>query len=86
MIVDDPGDPGAYDTEWIIVLDDWTSGVGPSPDEILAGLRSPMTGGTGGGHMGGGMGGSHMGGGHRTGAHGRRDGDEPESPAQRRRR
>ena len=38
LIVDDPHDPGDYDDEWIVVLDDWTDGVGPSPDQILAGL------------------------------------------------
>jgi FtsP/CotA-like multicopper oxidase with cupredoxin domain len=46
FIVDDPQDPGDYDQEWVVVLDDWTDGVGPSPDEIYAALvaageRSP---------------------------------------------
>lgn len=40
LIVDDPADAGDYDAEWIVVLDDWTSGVGKSPDEILDGLKS----------------------------------------------
>lgn len=39
LIVDDPADPGAYDVEWIVVLDDWTDGVGPSPQQIFDGLR-----------------------------------------------
>jgi FtsP/CotA-like multicopper oxidase with cupredoxin domain len=39
LIVDDPAEPGGYDKEWIIVLDDWTDGVGPSPATILARLR-----------------------------------------------
>jgi len=40
LVVDDPGEPGAYDEEWIVVLDDWTDGVGPSPDAILASLTA----------------------------------------------
>ena len=40
VIFDDPREPAYYDAEWIIVLDDWTDGVGPSPDEIFAKLRS----------------------------------------------
>ena len=39
LIVDDPAEPGAYDAEWIVVLDDWTDGVGPSPSRILSRLR-----------------------------------------------
>ena len=35
-----PADPGRYDAEWIVMLDDWTSGVGPSPDQIFNQLRS----------------------------------------------
>ncbi|AKK26858.1 multicopper oxidase family protein [Mycobacterium sp. EPa45] len=40
VIIDDPTDPGRYDAEWVVILDDWTSGVGTSPDEIYRGLRS----------------------------------------------
>lgn len=40
VIVDDPADPGAYDAEWIVMLDDWTDGVGSSPAQIYEGLRS----------------------------------------------
>ncbi|AFM17003.1 putative multicopper oxidase [Mycolicibacterium chubuense NBB4] len=40
VIIDDPADPGRYDAEWIVMLDDWTSGVGPSPDQIFEQLRS----------------------------------------------
>lgn len=36
IIIDDPSDPGSYDAEWIVVLDDWTDGVGKNPDQILA--------------------------------------------------
>lgn len=34
FIVDDPHESGDYDREWIVVLDDWTDGVGPSPQQI----------------------------------------------------
>ncbi len=47
LIVDDPSESGAYDDEWIVVLDDWTDGVGPSPDEILAALTDGAVTGTG---------------------------------------
>ncbi len=61
FIVDDPAEPGAYDHEWIIVLDDWTDGVGPSPERLLADLQAAGAGGSGMGmggmNMGGGMGG-----------------------------
>ena len=40
LIIDDPTEPGRYDAEWIVMLDDWTSGVGSSPEEIFSGLRS----------------------------------------------
>ncbi|EHB55271.1 L-ascorbate oxidase [Mycolicibacterium rhodesiae JS60] len=40
VIIDDPAEPGRYDAEWIVMLDDWTSGVGTSPEQIYAGLRS----------------------------------------------
>jgi FtsP/CotA-like multicopper oxidase with cupredoxin domain len=61
FIVDDPAEPGAYDHEWILVLDDWTDGVGPSPEQLLADLRAA---GASGSDMGmGGMGGMNMGGG-----------------------
>lgn len=49
VIVDDPRDRGDYDAEWIVVLDDWTAGVGPSPRQVFDGLRDrrmgqmPMT-------------------------------------------
>lgn len=40
VIVDDPREAGNYDAEWIVVLDDWTDGVGKNPSEILSDLRS----------------------------------------------
>ena len=42
LIVDDPSDPGVYDAEWVIVLDDWTDGVGRSPKKIFTQLRKGM--------------------------------------------
>ena len=44
VIVDDPSEPARYDAEWIVVLDDWTDGVGKSPQDIYTDLRHGMTG------------------------------------------
>lgn len=38
FIVDDPHEVMDYEREWIVILDDWTDGVGKNPDEILAAL------------------------------------------------
>ncbi|MGH9249616.1 MAG: multicopper oxidase family protein [Acidimicrobiales bacterium] len=35
LIVEDPEEPGSYDLEQVVVLDDWTDGVGEDPDAIL---------------------------------------------------
>jgi len=40
LLVDDPAEPGGYDQEWVVVLDDWIDGTGQTPDEVLAGLVS----------------------------------------------
>ena len=56
LVIDDPREPGAYDAEWVVVLDDWSDGVGKSPDDILAELVAG-----GGGHAGHGMGMGAMG-------------------------
>jgi FtsP/CotA-like multicopper oxidase with cupredoxin domain len=40
VIVDDPTQPGGYDAEWIVVLDDWTDGIGKTPPEIYNNLRN----------------------------------------------
>jgi FtsP/CotA-like multicopper oxidase with cupredoxin domain len=40
LIVEDPAEPGRYDREAVIVLDDWTDGVGETPDRILARLKA----------------------------------------------
>lgn len=39
LVVDDPAEPGQYDAEWIVVLDDWVDGTGQTPDDVLAQLR-----------------------------------------------
>lgn len=41
VIVDDPTEPGSYDAEWIVVMDDWTDGVGKSPQQLYDALTSP---------------------------------------------
>jgi FtsP/CotA-like multicopper oxidase with cupredoxin domain len=38
LLVDGTDDPGRYDQDWTIVLDDWVDGTGRSPDSILAGF------------------------------------------------
>lgn len=40
VIVHDPTD-GNYDAEWIVVLDDWTDGVGGSPLQVYSELINP---------------------------------------------
>ena len=51
LVVDEPGEAGDDDAEWVVVLDDWVDGTGQSPDDVLAGLR--QGGGSGMGGMGG---------------------------------
>ncbi|KKC05798.1 multicopper oxidase family protein [Mycobacterium nebraskense] len=44
VIFDDPAEPGNYEAEWIVVLDDWTDGIGQGPQQIydqLKGLGMP---------------------------------------------
>ena len=40
LIVEDPTE-GNYDAEWIVVLDDWTDGVGKSPQQLYDELTNP---------------------------------------------
>ena len=40
IVFDDPTEKAAYDTEWIVVLDDWIDGVGKSPTRELADLQA----------------------------------------------
>ena len=66
LVVDDPREPGDYDLEWVVVLDDWVDGTGRTPDDILAGFRTTAGDGSSGmGHGGtgdmGGMGHGSMG-------------------------
>ena len=35
LIIDDPAEPGDYDLEWVVVLDDWIDGTGTTPEEVL---------------------------------------------------
>ncbi len=42
LIVDDPQEPGRYDAEFTVVLDDWLDGTGRTPDGVLAQLRKGM--------------------------------------------
>jgi len=44
VIVDDPNEPGAYNAEWIAILDDWTDGIGKAPQQIFDTLRGGMPG------------------------------------------
>lgn len=39
LIVADPAEPGRYDEEVVLVLDDWTDGWGTPPPELLADFR-----------------------------------------------
>jgi multicopper oxidase len=55
LLVEDPADPGGYDREAVIVLDDWTDGVGHSPDRIFQDLQRRGMAGMAGMDMGDGM-------------------------------
>ncbi|MGZ8720688.1 multicopper oxidase family protein [Aeromicrobium sp.] len=57
LVIDDPDEPGKYDEEWIVVLDDWVDGTGRTPNDVLEKLQS----GGGSGHDNGHMGGMDMG-------------------------
>jgi FtsP/CotA-like multicopper oxidase with cupredoxin domain len=48
LIVDDPKARADYDAEWIVMLDDWTDGVGKSPQQILDDLEKGGMGAMGG--------------------------------------
>ncbi|HEU4399231.1 MAG TPA: multicopper oxidase family protein [Actinomycetota bacterium] len=39
LVVEDPGEVVHYDHEAVLILDDWTDAVGPSPEAILANLQ-----------------------------------------------
>ena len=44
IVIDDPAEPGDYDEEWIVILDDWIDGTGTTPDDVLAGLAATNSG------------------------------------------
>ncbi|EUA12169.1 multicopper oxidase family protein [Mycobacterium kansasii 732] len=45
VIIDDPREPARYDAEWIVVLDDWTDGIGKTPSQLYEDLtRQPRPG------------------------------------------
>lgn len=52
LIVDDPHDPGTYDVEAVLMLDDWTDGWGTRPASILDDMRKNGMSGGGMGSMG----------------------------------
>ena len=33
LVIDDPAEPGDYDHEWLVVLDDWLDGIDGTPDD-----------------------------------------------------
>ena len=59
LLVDEKADPGGYDLEWTVVLDDWVDGTGRTPDQVLKALTSASVGSTSSGSD---MGGMDMGG------------------------
>jgi multicopper oxidase len=68
VVVEDPREPGAYDAELLVVLDDWLDGTGRTPDEVLRALSGGMAAmppmGPGGGGVAGATGAGATGGGH----------------------
>ena len=40
LVIEDPSEPGDYDREYNVVLDDWVDGIGQAPEEILDTLRA----------------------------------------------
>jgi FtsP/CotA-like multicopper oxidase with cupredoxin domain len=58
FVVEANDEPGDYDQEWILVLDDWSDGIGPTTQQSFEALVAAGKGSDGAGHMGmGGMGG-----------------------------
>src|SRR5664279_3395621 len=47
LIIDDPDEPGNYDVEAVLMLDDWTDGWGKKPDTILNDMKESGMGGMG---------------------------------------
>ncbi len=42
LIVDDPAEPGRYELELVVVLDDWLDGTGRTPDDVMREMRGGM--------------------------------------------
>lgn len=63
FVVDATDETGRYDHEWILVLDDWSDGIGPSLTNTYNALVEAGKNGDGMDHMGMGMGGMNMDGG-----------------------
>ena len=61
LLVDETADPGGYDVEWTVVLDDWVDGTGRTPDQVLKELTAAPSATSAG--SGSDMGGMNMGGG-----------------------
>ena len=40
LIIDSPTEPGGYDLELAVLLDDWSPGLGDTPEQLLAGLQA----------------------------------------------
>jgi FtsP/CotA-like multicopper oxidase with cupredoxin domain len=39
LVIEDPSEPGGYDRDYVVVLDDWTDGLSQSPEATLDQLR-----------------------------------------------
>ena len=48
LVIDDPNEKLSYDSEWVLLIDDWTMGFGSSPQENLTWLKENASGGMGG--------------------------------------
>ena len=44
LLVDETADPGGYDVEWTVVLDDWVDGTGRTPEQVLKALTAVASG------------------------------------------
>lgn len=48
LVIEDPNEPLSYDEEWVVFIDDWSVGLGNTPEENLNWLKENSTGGHGG--------------------------------------
>ncbi|WP_019074598.1 multicopper oxidase family protein [Streptomyces hokutonensis] len=42
LIVEDPREPLSYDSEWVVLIDDWVDGVTGTPDDVFTELKLGM--------------------------------------------